>query len=182
MAEDERFPVTPGESRDFAINPLQAVGAFDVVGTHRFWPRCQRFALSLCDSPPTDPDTDSPGDAIKPTPERALGTDRPRVLDQREECGLKGVVGIAAGAQYPPTHTQNHGSVPTYQNVEGGGVAIGFELPKQFAVRAVCQALAHRDAADIVKEFVKDNCHAGPPFRRCSTLIECADAAKRPGK
>ncbi len=57
-------------------------------------------------------DGDPVGDLMQPAAEPVAAPDRPRLADQNQERGLKGVLGIVRIAEHSAAGTQHHRPVP----------------------------------------------------------------------
>ena len=61
---------------------------------------------------------DAERDAIKPIGHQPRSPQRRPFADEHEEGGLKGVIGIRAGAEQPPADTEDHRAVAAHEQFE----------------------------------------------------------------
>ena len=62
-------------------------------------------------------------DVIQPAAQHDAAADRAGLLDQDQEGGLEGVLGVVGVAQDAVADAQDHRSVPRHQRLEGRGIA-----------------------------------------------------------
>ena len=85
--------------------------------------------LAIATAPGVDlgPHRDPSGDAIEPGRQHVAIADRPGLLDQDEEGGLKRVGDVVRIIQHAPADAQHHRPVPVEDRLEGRPVALGQE-------------------------------------------------------
>ncbi len=86
-------------------------------------------------------------DAVEPVAEQFRLTQRPRLADEQEKCGLKGVLGIVAVAQDAPAHAEDHRPVALQQRGKRRLVAALDELLQQTDVGCLAAG-----ATEVVKD------------------------------
>ena len=75
--------------------------------------------------------------------------DRAGLLDQDEEGGLEGVLGVVGVAQDAPADGQDHRPVPRHQRLEGRRIALGEEAVEELRVGEPGDGPAAEQAVDL---------------------------------
>ncbi len=73
-------------------------------------------------------------DLVQPAPQAVSPPDRAAFLDQDQEGGLEGVLGVVWVAQDRPADAQDHRPMPSHQHFEGPAVAPGEETLEELRV------------------------------------------------
>ena len=83
------------------------------------------------------PDRHAVGHPIEPGPQRDAAADRTRFLDEDQERGLEGILGVVRILQDAPADAQDHRPVTRHQDLERRGVIPGGEALEQLRSRRV---------------------------------------------
>ena len=83
----------------------------------------------------------------EPVADRPRRPDRRCFADEDEEAGLEGVLGIVGVMQNAAANTQDRGTVPAQQSLEGGLVPLTNVQAQQVAIRHPCRVLPGEDTA-----------------------------------
>ena len=127
LIEGQVFPVAKDDDRAVAFGQAQDF-LLDGKASQRLVARSGHDAepdslvLFLASSGGLDPrpGRDAGGDAVEPVPDRVAIADRSKSLDQHQERGLEGVLGVVRVIQHVPADPHDHRAVPRDERLERG--------------------------------------------------------------
>ena len=86
---------------------------------------------------------------MQPGPQRDVAAERPRFLDEDQERGLEGILGIVRILQDAPADAQDHRPVPRHQDLERRGVLPGGEALEQLRIGESRDDPTREEAVDL---------------------------------
>ena len=141
IAEDDRFAVSRRQPIQLDIDQGSQLVRLKSVRVRFFHVQPLRPGpFASTPSPGVDLGThrDASGDAVEPGSQYVALADRPGLLDQDQEGGLKGVGDVVRVIQDAPADAQDHRPMPMEDRLEGRLVAMGEESLQELSLGQTC--------------------------------------------